>query len=256
MVLIGTKLSRKKLNILKTYLSDFCDDVSFRSCLSLKCVVELLKLESKMSIFNIEPLVATCCKSCSQPLFKTKACRAVQEYGTQLVEFMSGISLKNFRCSLREQIKDVKGIAEVTLKLNDTVGCYTAADIIKKLPYQLFRVTSKALVLCEVRPGCVCVTWCVPTSLVPTLREKAEQLSPQYLASKGVLELVIGLRIAPNEGLCVMIYSYYSDLSLYIAAALNGHTASSLAQVDAASRDVDIATGKAGEYMHTWMVCI
>ena len=56
----------------------------------------------------------------------------------------------------------------------------------------------------------MCVTWIVPASLVSTLKAKAQQLSSEYLASRGVLELVIGLRIAPNEGLCHVLFTCIS----------------------------------------------
>ena len=199
MVLQGTELSHEKLTNLKRFLSVFCDDMSYKRCDSLECVVEQLQITSKISLFNIEPLTA-CCRCKRPPLFVTEVRRAILNYKMQFKKFWSGISLKNFRCSLKERIHGFKDMAEVTLKLNDTAVSYTSADIIEKLPYDTFGVSSKALILCEVHQGCVCITWCVSSSLVPTLREKAEQLSSKYLASKGVLELVIGLRIVPNEG--------------------------------------------------------
>ena len=55
----------------------------------------------------------------------------------------------------------------------------------------------------------LCVTWIVPASLVSTLKAKAQQLSSEYLASRGVLELVIGLRIALLK---VCIYAIYVSL--------------------------------------------
>ena len=248
MVLQRTEISEKSLHDLRVFLSGLCTDVSFKSCSSLECVVELLELKSKIFLFNIEPLVACCrCrrKNLYQPFFEGDVCRAVLGYKVRIKRFQSGITLKNFRCSLREAIKDINGMAEVTLKLNETVSSDTA-DILEKLPFQLFGVVSKALLLCEVRTGCVCVTWCVPTSLVPTLREKAEQLSPEYLASKGVLELVIGLRIAPYEGLChckkkaIVIMLHMVLLVFIITAVLSGHTTSSVNSV--LESNIDIAT--------------
>ena len=191
-------ISDKDLFIdLKEYLNGlFSTEKSFSDCPSLKCVVTLLEHESKISLFDIRPLVFCCKRSFLVPEVR----QIILNYDTQLNTFWSGVSLKNFRCSLKERIEGIKGMAEVTVKLDDTAVNYTSAEIIKKLPYELFGVSSKALILCEVHQGCVCITWCVPSSLVPTLREKAEQLSSEYLASKGVLELVIGLRIVPNEG--------------------------------------------------------
>lgn len=202
MMLQGTELSKESLKNLKWFLSVFCSDVSFgSSCVSLECVVEILKNESKISLFNIAPLTA-CCRS-SELSSKAEVCRTVQEYEIQLKEFWSGMCLKDFCSSLQQKIKNVKGMTEVIMKLNETASSYVAAEVINKYSYKLFGVTSKALILSEIHKGCVCVTWYVSSSLVTTLREKVEQLSPEYLASKGVLKLVIGddLRIIPNEGL-------------------------------------------------------
>ena len=208
-VLQMTEISKESLDKLTVFLSRLCKCVSLKSCNSLNCVIDLLDLEKKIFLFNIEPLIACCSirpNHLYTPFFERKVCNAVLDYKELLKGFLSSFSLKSFHFSLKESLKDITGMAEVTLKLKGTdetdagtVNCDTA-EILEKLPYQLFGVTSKAMLLCEVRTGCVCVTWYVPTSLVPTLREKAECLSSEYLANKGVLELVIGLRIVPNEG--------------------------------------------------------
>ena len=213
MVLQKSKISKESLDDLKLFLSRLCKCVSIKSCPSLNCVIDLLEVEKKIFIFNVEPLIACCSirpNHLYKSFFESKVCSAVLEYKKLLKEFLSSKSLNNFHFSLRKSLKDIKDMAEVTLKLKDTdetdagtVNCDTA-DILEKLPYQLFGVTSKAMLLCEVRTGCVCVTWCFPVSLIPTLKEKAECLSPEYLANIGVLELVIGLRIVPNEGISVV----------------------------------------------------
>ena len=71
MVLQRTEISEKSLHDLRVFLSTLYG-VSFKSCSSLECVVELLELKSKIFLFNIEPLVACCrCrrKNLYQPFF-------------------------------------------------------------------------------------------------------------------------------------------------------------------------------------------
>ena len=198
MVLQTAELSQKKLHKLKLFLSGFCDDMALKSCTSLELVVERLVKNLKIYIFNIDTLTA-CHK---HQLIQCDMSQVVLQYKKQLDDFFSSTSVKQLQHSLHTKVTN-PNLEPITLKLNETANVDTLNKL-KKLIYHIFGNTSKALILHKVRPGCVCVTWCVPTSLVPTLREKAEQLSPQYLASKGVLEVVIGLRIAPNEG-----YHYY-----------------------------------------------
>ena len=186
MVLQRSELSEKELSNLRFFLSTFCNDMSLKRCDSLECLVELLQLTSKISLFNIEPLAA-CCKC---QLLVAEVRRVILNYKMHYKRFWLGASLRNFRCSLKERIDEFEGMAEVSLKLNNIAASNTAAEIIEKLPYELFGVSSKAMVLCKVQKGCVCITWVIPMSLIPTLKEKA-QLSPEYLASKGVLKLVI-----------------------------------------------------------------
>ena len=95
------------------------------------------------------------------------------------------------------KIGDSSQLETIVVKLDKS----TTLKALEKLMYHFFGIHYKACIHCGTGTGCVRVTWVVPMSLVPILREKAEQLSPEYLASKGVLELVIGLRIAPHEGL-------------------------------------------------------
>ena len=198
------EMSTTNFGCLKKFLSTYCDDMSLKEYSCLDCLIEQLEIESIIYLFNIDTLIVCCTpnqRGTFQPYFESKVCGTVLEYREQIKVFLDSKPINEFRCSLRD-IKEKHDNVEVTLKLKEPTSKVTAKRLLK-IPCQIFGITGKRFHLREVRPGCVCVTWCVPTSLVPTLREKAEQLSPEYLASKGVLELVIGLRIAPNEGLCM-----------------------------------------------------
>ena len=231
-ILKSVRLSDKKFVRLKSFLSEYCDDESFEVCSSPKVIVQQLKNKLKIYIFDISTLTA-CCKH-----FGSKAKQSIEQYEKCVNRFLSNTLVKELtECFWAKVLRlhDVRpqDVERIILKLDVNVSKDSLKNL-KKLMYHLFGVTSKAAILHKVRPGCVRVTWCVPTSLVPTLREKAEQLSPEYLASKGVLELVIGLRIAPNEGLYDTTNIVTSILVCLLshAAALS---ASAVAQMDPAS---------------------
>ena len=189
-------LSESELERLKLFLSDYCDESSLEDCLSPKELVKQLKAKLRIYIFNIDTLTA-CCK-----YFRNdEVSQSIQQYKGHLNTFLSTTSVKEFQSSLQTEVTSHDDAEVITLKLNDTASEDTLMNL-KKLVYHFFGNSSKALILYEIRRGCVCVTWIVPASLVSTLRTKAKQLSSEYLASRGVLELVIGLRIVPNEGLC------------------------------------------------------
>ena len=133
---------------------------------------------------------------------------SLQQYRQQLDDFLSNTSVKEFKGTLKTKIDDSSKVETVTIILNEN-RIENTLEALRKLIYHFFGIHYKVLIHCGTEEGCVRITWIVPMSLVPTLREKADQLSPQYLASKGVLELVIGLRIAPNEG-----WYYYKELLL------------------------------------------
>ena len=199
LVLRTARLPKKRLSHLKFFLSDYCDESSFENCPSPEEIVKQLKVKLKIDIFNIDTLNA-CCK-----YFKSQIVnRSVQQYKKHLNKFLSTTSVKEFQYSLQtDEITCLDGTEPLTLKLKDSAIISNDTFMnLKKLVYHFFGHSSKALIFHKIHYGCVCVTWIVPASLVSTLRAKAQQLSSEYLASRGVLELVIGLRIAPNEGLC------------------------------------------------------
>ena len=193
-----TKLSEEKFYRLKLYLTEYCDVDAIEDCSSLTEVVRLLKEKFLLYIFNVDTLV-DCCKHFDTSTVK----KSILKYKDMLDTFLSNTSVKAFKCSLLSQKDDLHGLEFVILKLDDddTSENIMLKVYLKKLAYHFFGNISKALIPCDVRHGCVCITWLAPTSLVPTLQIKAEKLSREYLTSQGVLELVIaGLRIFHNEG--------------------------------------------------------
>ena len=194
------RLSKERLSRLKLFLSGYCDESSFENCHSPKQIVKQLKVKLKIDTFNIDTLCA-CCE-----YFKSQIVnRSVQQYKKHLNKFLSTTSVKEFQYSLQtDEITCLDDTEPLTLKLKESaIISNDTFKNLKKLVYHFFGDSSKAFIILKIRYGCVCVTWVVPASLVSTLRAKAQQLSSEYLASRGVLELVIGLRIAPNEGLCL-----------------------------------------------------
>ena len=143
---------------------------------------------------------------------------SVEQYKQHLDEFLSSTSVKEFKETLQTRIVNPKSFECITLKLDEGRGCDTLKKL-KQLVYHFFGNISKAFIHCEVCAGCVCVTWLVPISLVPTLKTMAQQLSHEYLASRGVLELVIGLRIAPNEEGNLIVVSVYRGAINYVIAS-------------------------------------
>ena len=204
LVLRSAKLSKAKLTTLKTFLSDYCEEFSIRKCSTVNSIVDLLIEQLKIYIFNIDTLNASC-----EYFSSLEVNHSVEQYKQHLDEFLSSTSIKEFKETLQTQIVNPESVERITLKLDEG----RASDTLKKLRqlvFHFFGNISKTFIHCETFAGCVCVTWLVPISLVPTLRTMAQQLSHEYLASHGVLELVIGLRIAPNDKgnlICVGIIS-------------------------------------------------
>ena len=194
LVLRTTELPEDKFRCLKYFLSDFCDEKSIRHCSTVCDIVDLLKEHLKIYMFNIDTLNVSCEHFCSSDV---TGC--VQQYRQQLDDFLSDTSVNEFKGTLETQITDCSKVESVTLKL-DKARAENTLKALKNLVCHFLGNAEKTLIHCKTSSGCVCVTWIVPKLLVPILRDKAEQLSPEYLASKGVLELVIGLRIVPNEG--------------------------------------------------------
>ena len=199
-VLRDAKLSKSKLSALKTFLSDYCEESSIHKCSTVSKVVDQLIDKLIIYIFNIDTLNASYKKFGGRQV----KC-SVEQYKQHLDEFLSSTSVNEFKETLQTRIINPKSVECITLKLDEGRGCDTLKKL-KQLVYHFFGNISKTFIHCETCAGCVCITWLVPTSLVPYLRTMAQQLSHEYLTSHGVLELVIGLRIAPNnEGYYVSV---------------------------------------------------
>ena len=64
-VLRNTKLRKTKFLILRSFLSDFCDEESIQQCETIDCVINRLKRHLKIYLFNIDALDASCDHFCS-----------------------------------------------------------------------------------------------------------------------------------------------------------------------------------------------
>ena len=196
-VLRSTKLSTDQFQNLKSYFSDFCDEESIEQCSTVCDIINILKQNLSIYPFNIKTL-----NVCSKHFCSSEVETSLQQYRQQLDKFLSETTVKDFKESLEAQLLEHSQVENVTLKLHES-WMNDSLKALKRLVYHFIGIYSNALVLYETRPGCVCVTWIVPISMVPNMRVivQAKQLSLEYLASRGVLEFVIGLRIAPNQGL-------------------------------------------------------
>ena len=195
-VLRMTKLPEEKFTELTLFLSSYCQLTSICHCSTLNKVIEFLQEKMKIWIFNIDTLIAI-----REKFNSSKATSSIERYRQYLEKFRSSALVKEFQDALEVQINNTsQDFDSIILKL-DEVRTEDTLQNLRKLAYDVFGVHSKALIHIRTGIGCVCITWLVPTSLVSTMRALAVQHSEEYLASLGVLELVIGLRIAPSEGL-------------------------------------------------------
>ena len=197
-VLKMTKLSVEKLTELTFFLSGYCelDEDSICDCSTMSHVIKFLQNELKIWIFNIDTL-----KAIKKKINHSKVTSSIEQYGQYLDDFLSSTSVKDFEDALKVHINDPSHAFEsIILKLDESRTNDTLKNL-EKLVYDSFGVRGRALILIRTGMGCVCVTWLVPMLLVSTIRSIAERRSEKYLANLGVLELVIGLRVVPNEGL-------------------------------------------------------
>ena len=195
-VLRMTKLPEKKFIELTLFLSSYCQ-ASICYCSTLNNVIEFLQENMKIWIFNIDTLIAI-----KEKFNSNKVTSSIERYRQYLKKFCTSTSVNEFQDALEVQINNTShDFDSIILKLRKSRRTKDTLQDLKKLAYHIFGVHSKALIYIRTGRGCVCITWLVPTSMVSTMRAMAEQQSEEYLANLGVLELVIGLRVAPNEGL-------------------------------------------------------
>ena len=205
-VLRLTKLPKEKFTELTFFLSGYCqlDEDLICVCSSLSNVIRILQQKLKIWIFNIDTLVAI-----KEKFNSSKATSSIEQYRQHLKEFRSSTSVREFEDALKVHINDPSHAFESIILKLDEVRTNDTLQHLEKLVYDIFGVRGKALILIRTGMGCVCVTWLVPTSLVSTMGAIVEQRSEKYLTNLGVLELVIGLRVVPNEGLLhLCVYSY------------------------------------------------
>ena len=197
-VLKMIKLPKEKFTELTFFLSGYCqlDEDLICICSSLSSVIRILKRKLKIWIFNIDTLVAI-----KEKFNSSKATSSIEQYRQHLKEFRSSTSVREFEDALKVHINDPSHAFESIILKLDEVRTNDTLQHLEKLVYDIFGVRGRAFILIRTGMGCVCVAWLVPTSLVSTMRSIAEQRSEKYLTNLGVLELVIGLRVVPNEGL-------------------------------------------------------
>ena len=183
----------------KIFLDNYCRDRSILDCSSFSAVVDLLIDKLYIYVFNIDTLTA-----CSKYFEANELTLFVQQYDQRLRTFLSSTSVTDFKDSLQSQVKRRGNLERITMKLDKAKSNATLTTL-KELTLHCFGDSSKLLSLVKICTGCVCVTWLAPTLLVPTLRMEVERLSHEDLADRGVREIVIGLRVAPSEGLYAVI---------------------------------------------------
>ena len=199
LVLRMTKLSAKKLTKLTFFLKDYfssdrASSPSICDCSTLNDVIDFLQNGLKIWLFNVDTLNAI-----KKKINNSEVTSSIEQYRQHLKEFLSSTSVKKFKDALEVHINDPSHTFESIILKLDEVRTNDTLQNLKKLVYDIFGVSSRAFIHIRTGIGCVCITWLVPTSLVSTIRAMAEQRSEEYLANLGVLELVIGLRVAPNE---------------------------------------------------------
>ena len=136
-------------------------------------------------LFNIDILSASC-RHFNRPTMKA----SVRKYKRHLNEFFSNVN--EFMGCLQTKIIDHSIVEPITLKLDESrIDCTLKA--LKTLIYHFFGNCSKALAHCDTIYPSQCLfphLWYLPLN-----GWHAEQLSLEYFASQGGLELVAGLRI-------------------------------------------------------------
>lgn len=188
-------LCEENLKNLKEFLSALCEENAINDCSTLKQVIDCLIEKFKICAFNIETL-GMC--SCCEKVNFSEVSGPVKQYGKQLKKFLSETSVQKLKDSVQSEVTSLEDVESLTLKLDDKRHDDTLESL-KQLTYHCFGVNSKAFILFKIHKGCVSITWFVPTSLVPTLRETAEQHSPKFFASLGVLKVVVGQQVVYNN---------------------------------------------------------
>ena len=185
-----SSFSSERMKLLRFYLYDLCEDQSFLDCSSPEAIVEQLK--RYISMFSIDLLHIIIVKF-------NEFQEAVQEYDKFRQKFLSNTAVHELKDAFNKQAPLESSVESITLKLKE-MGADFTLKALRKLACHLFGISYKAMILFDVRAGCIAVTWAAPVSLVPMLRKNIEQCHSLIdLQRLGVLELVIGHWIVTPE---------------------------------------------------------
>ena len=196
LVLRSTKLSRSTFTKVTKFLSDFCEESSICECLSLSAVIDLLQVKLKIFIFNVDALSAS-----GKHFNDSLVNQLIQQYRQRVNSLLEKVQIQQlWRRSHCSKMADCDYFETITVKLGKRKAGENTLKSLNRITHKLFGVSSKAMILSQINE-CEGITWLAPTSLVPTLRAAARNLSTSKLSRHGVLEIVIGLRIPPLEGM-------------------------------------------------------
>ena len=121
----------------------------------------------KIYYFNIDTLDKSCDYFCS-PEVKS----SLEQYKKQLAHFLSTTSVKQFKGALKMKIVDPSKVETITIKLDES-RTENTLEAIKNLIIHFFGIHYRSLIHCEIKVGCVRITWIVPLSLVPIFKRES-----------------------------------------------------------------------------------
>ena len=81
---------------MKQFLSEYCNIQAFKDCPTLDEVIQLLKDNLKLYIFNIDTLATACCRYIDSSTVR----ELIQKYKKLLKAFLSNTPVKQLQCSL------------------------------------------------------------------------------------------------------------------------------------------------------------
>ena len=209
LVIRSIPLSHDALTKVTYFLSDLVEESCISECSSLSAVIDFLQEKMKIFIFNVDALSAS-----SKHFGNSRVTQLIQQYRQRVNIFLKKTQIKQlWKRSHCRQIADFEYFETITVKLSERIADEGTLKALNRLTYKLFGVSSKAMILCQINE-CEGITWLAPTSLVATLRTAAINLSINELARLGVLEIMIGLRIPPVEGMHTLSLLYSVAISL------------------------------------------
>ena len=121
----------------------------------------------------------------------------MKKYAKDFAEFTRSACMKDLIGCIREAIRD-QNVQELELKLSGFWHQLTLEHF-EKLVQMLFRGRSNALNNLQVTQGCLCVTWFVHESIVPSLVSLLENKVP-LMQSLGIMKIAVGDSIVMDQG--------------------------------------------------------